>query len=65
MKLVSRAVLLSSLVAVPFAAPASAADPGVTFVGRGFVAGDILDRARSTAGPTSRTRTVSTSCTST
>jgi len=41
MKLVSRAVLLSSLVAVPFAA----ADPGVTFVGRGFVAGDILDRS--------------------
>jgi Esterase-like activity of phytase len=43
MKLVSRAVLLSSVLAVSLAGPASAADPGVTFVGRGFVPGNLLD----------------------
>src|SRR5688572_12448138 len=39
----SRSVVLSSVLAVCFAAAAPAADPGVTLIGRGFVPGSALD----------------------
>src|SRR5687767_10411615 len=39
----SRAVVLSSVFAVCFAAAASAADPGVTLIGRGLVPGNAQD----------------------
>ncbi len=43
----SRAILASSILELGFAAlPALAGDPGVTFVGRGLVAGSALDRSR-------------------